>query len=207
MLCMGLVTSYKGLLVARFFLGVTEAGLFPGVQYYLSCYYRRSELGLRLSIFFANAALAGSFGGLLAAAISKMDGLGNKAGWAWIFIIEGLATMLVGALSWFFVHDWPQDARFLTTDEKLRVQYRLAKDALSRFATEHDKRHVVETLKDWKCYAYCLNEMGNFMPLYAFSLFLPTIVAGLGYSGTHAQLLVGPILTPKIRNSAMLTVL
>jgi len=85
---------------------VTEAGLFPGVQYYLSCWYKRSELGLRLAIFFANAALAGSFGGLLAAAIAKMSGLGGKGGWAWIFITEGLATMLVGAVSWWFVHDW-----------------------------------------------------------------------------------------------------
>lgn len=198
MLCMGLVTSYKGLLVARFFLGITEAGLFPGVQYYLSCYYKRTELGLRLSIFFANAALAGSFGGLLAAAIAKMDGLGNKAGWAWIFIIEGLATMIVGGLSWFFVHDWAEDARFLTEDEKARVRYRHAKDDLSKFATEYDERHVMEALKDWKTWAYCVANMGNFMPLYAFSLFLPTIVAGMGYAGTHAQLLVNHLLVSLI---------
>ena len=83
MMCMGLVHNYAGLLAARWFLGITEAGLFPGVQYYLSCWYKRSELGVRLAIFFANAALAGSFGGLLAAAIANMDGLGGKGGWAW----------------------------------------------------------------------------------------------------------------------------
>lgn len=82
-MCMGLVSSYAGLLVARFFLGICEAGLYPGVQYYLSCWYKRSELGLRLALFFAMAALAGSFGGLLAAAIANMDGVGGKAGWAW----------------------------------------------------------------------------------------------------------------------------
>lgn len=75
-------------------------------HYYLSCWYKRSELGLRLSVFFANAALAGSFGGLLAAAIANMDGLGGKSGWAWIFIIEGLATVLVGIVSWWTVFDW-----------------------------------------------------------------------------------------------------
>jgi MFS family permease len=68
-------------------LGVAEAGLFPGVQYYLSCWYKRSEFGIRSAIFFSAAALAGSFGGLLAAAIAQMDGIGGRPGWAWIFIL------------------------------------------------------------------------------------------------------------------------
>jgi len=57
---------------------------FPGVQFYLSCWYRRKEFGLRSAIFFSAAALSGSFGGFLAAAIGKMNGIGGKPGWAWI---------------------------------------------------------------------------------------------------------------------------
>lgn len=87
MVTMGLVHNAAGLMAARFFLGVAEAGLFPGVAYYLSCWYKRSEFGIRSAIFFSAAALAGSFGGLLAAAIAQMDGIGGKAGWAWIFIL------------------------------------------------------------------------------------------------------------------------
>ena len=87
MVTMGLVHNAAGLMAARFFLGVAEAGLFPGVAYYLSCWYKRSEFGIRSAIFFSAAALAGSFGGLLAAAIAKMDGIGGKPGWAWIFIL------------------------------------------------------------------------------------------------------------------------
>ena len=83
---MGLVTNYAGLLAARFFLGLAEAGLFPGVNYYLSCWYKRGELGLRAAVFFSAAALAGSFGGLLAAAIALMDGIGGKDGWAWMCV-------------------------------------------------------------------------------------------------------------------------
>ncbi|CAK3970432.1 hypothetical protein DOTSEDRAFT_38631 [Lecanosticta acicola] len=167
MMCMGFVHNYSGLLAARWFLGNTEAGLFPGVY--------RSELGLRLSVFFANAALAGSFGGLLAAAIANMDGLGSKSGWAWIFIIEGLTTVLVGIVSWWMAFDWPS-----------------AQDKLSSEGSEYHKRHVVATLTDWKCWAYCVTEMGSFMPLHAFSLFLPTILSGIGYEGTRAQLLSVP---------------
>ena len=85
---MGLIHNFAGLVTARFMLGVAEAGLFPGVNYYLSCWYKRSEFGIRSAIFFSAAAFSGSFGGLLAAAIAQMDGVGGKPGWAWIFIIE-----------------------------------------------------------------------------------------------------------------------
>jgi MFS family permease len=83
---MGLVHNYAGLMTARWWLGVAEAGLFPGVNYYLSCWYKRSEFGIRAAVFFSAAALAGSFGGLLAAAIAQMKGIGGKPGWAWIFV-------------------------------------------------------------------------------------------------------------------------
>ncbi|KAK4494587.1 hypothetical protein PRZ48_013943 [Zasmidium cellare] len=192
MTLMGLVTNYAGLLACRWFLGLAEAGLFPGVNYYLSCWYKRSELGVRAATFFSAAALAGSFGGLLAAAIATMRGVGGKPGWAWIFIIEGLATMFVGGFCWWMVFDWPDTARFLTPDERLRVRRRLAADNQSSTGEEYDKRHIIAALKDWKCWGYALIYMGNLCPLYAFSLFLPTILAGMGYSGTRAQLLSVP---------------
>lgn len=77
--------------------------VFAGVNYYLSCWYKRSEFGIRAAIFFSAAALAGSFGGLLAAAIVNMDGVGGKPGWAWIFILEGLVTIVVGIISFWMV--------------------------------------------------------------------------------------------------------
>lgn len=61
---------------------------FPGVQFYLSCWYKRREFGLRSAIFFSAAALSGSFGGLLAAAIANMKGIGGKSGWAWIVRLQ-----------------------------------------------------------------------------------------------------------------------
>jgi sugar phosphate permease len=73
MTTMGLVHNFSGLMAARWFLGLTEAGLLPGVNYYLSAWYKRRELGIRAAIFFSAAALAGSFGGLLVAAISKQQ--------------------------------------------------------------------------------------------------------------------------------------
>lgn len=82
--------------------------------------------------------------------------------------------------------------RFLTPEERLRVRRRLAEDNQSSTGEEYDKRHIYAALKDWKCWLYAAIYMGCLMPLYSFSLFLPTILAGMGYSGTHAQLLSVP---------------
>lgn len=110
---MGLVHNFGGLLAARAALGIAEGGLFPGknllqvtfigllltvlgVTYYITLWYRRHECGFRMAIFFSAATAAGAFGGLLARGIVELDGVGGKSGWAWIFILEGLATFFIG---------------------------------------------------------------------------------------------------------------
>ncbi len=113
--------SYSGLLAARFFLGVAEAGVFPGCFYLLSMWYRREEALRRFAIFFNSVTLAGAFGSLLASAIENMDGIQGHSGWRWIFILEGLLTMVVGILTAFLLIDFPEDAAWLTPEER---QYR-----------------------------------------------------------------------------------
>ncbi|KAH7401851.1 MFS nicotinic acid transporter-like protein Tna1 [Phaeosphaeria sp. MPI-PUGE-AT-0046c] len=193
MTCMGLVHNYAGLMTARWWLGVAEAGLFPGVNYYLSCWYKRSEFGIRAAIFFSAAALAGSFGGLLAAGIAQMGGVGGKPGWAWIFILEGLATILVGIASYWMVHDFPAEATFLTPDDRARVLRRLRAD--KQASANHEKfqmKYFWQSVKDWKTLMFAIIYMGADGSLYAFSLFLPTIIKQLGYTSTTANLLSVP---------------
>ncbi|KAJ5115354.1 hypothetical protein NUU61_001113 [Penicillium alfredii] len=198
MTCMGLVHNYAGLMAVRWFLGLSEAGLFPGVGYFLSCWYKRAEFGVRMAIFFSAAALAGSFGGLLAAAIAKMDGVGGKAGWSWIFILEGLATVLIGVASFWCVYDFPDQARFLSEADRARVLRRLAADQQS--SAEHEEfkmSYFWASVKDWKTYTGAIIYMGADGSLYAFSLFVPTIISQLGttpfrYSSIRAQLLSVP---------------
>ncbi|KAF2166533.1 hypothetical protein M409DRAFT_54872 [Zasmidium cellare ATCC 36951] len=195
MTCMGLVHDFSGLAACRWFLGMAEAGLFPGVNYYLSCWYRRGEFGIRAAIFFSAAALAGSFGGLLAAAIAQMRGVGGKPGWAWIFILEGLATVLIGIASYWMVHDFPDEAKFLSDDDRKRVIRRLKLDGQA--SANHEKFQMTyfwQSVKDWKTWAFAVIYMGNDGPLYAFSLFIPTIIkTGYPqYSSTVANLLSVP---------------
>ncbi|KAI0926637.1 hypothetical protein AcV7_005526 [Taiwanofungus camphoratus] len=189
---MGLVHDYGGLLAVRFFLGATEAGLFPGVVYYLSCWYKRKEQHFRISIFFSAASLAGAFGGVLAYGIGKMAGVGHKAGWSWIFIIEGLATIILATASYFFVHNYPDTVSFLDPEEKELLHKRLREDSDAMSGEVFAWRYVRKAFVDTAVWLYCFCFVGCSLPLYTLSLFLPTIIADLGYSAANAQLLTVP---------------
>lgn len=190
----GLVHNYGGLLGMRWLLGMFEAGLFPGVNFYLSCWYKRSEFGIRAALFFSAATVSGAFGGLLAAAISNMDGVGGKPAWAWIFILEGLVTVVAGALSFFIIQDFPESAKFLSETERAFVIKRLQEDDQFSAGGENLRwKYIWDSLLDWKTWIGMLVYTGSDMPLYAFSLFLPTIINELGFEATPANLLTVPI--------------
>lgn len=88
-------------------------------------WYSRHEIQLRQAMFFSAASVAGAFSGLLAFAISKMDGIAGLEGWRWIFILEGLVTVVVAIAAYFLLYDFPETASFLTEEERAFVVYRL----------------------------------------------------------------------------------
>ncbi|KAN0100516.1 Major facilitator superfamily domain containing protein [Tylopilus felleus] len=193
MLCHGFVRNYSGLLALRFFLGLAEAGLYPGIVFYISCWYKRSELGTRVAIFFTSATIAGAFSGLLAAAISNMNGVAGRTGWSWIFILEGLFTILCATASFWVIQDFPETAKFLTDAERVFVIRRLRADMQFSAGGEQFKiKYVWQSLKDWKTYTAMGIYMGFDGPLFAFSLFTPTII-NQGFKATTANLLSVPV--------------
>ncbi|PPQ65394.1 hypothetical protein CVT26_000019 [Gymnopilus dilepis] len=191
-ICQGLVTNKAGLFGIRFLLGVSEAGLFPGVIYVFSVYYRRHERSWRVAIFFGGAALAGAFGGILAFAIGKMDGVGGHKGWQWIFIIEGIITVVISLLAYFIVPTWPYKAKFLTESEKARLLQRLNADSDAGLIEHFEWVYVRQALTDHLVWAYAFLFHGFAFVLYSLSLFLPTIIAGLGFQSWQAQLMTVP---------------
>ncbi len=133
-----------------------------------------------------------------------MDGLGGRPGWAWIFILEGILTVLFGFASFWAVHNFPDEATFLSEQDRARVRRRLRLDKQASAGHEgFEMRWVWMALKDYKMWLGMVIYMGCDMPLYAFSLFLPTIISELGYSSTKAQLLS----VPPYAAAAILTVL
>ncbi|KAK7698164.1 hypothetical protein SLS64_012839 [Diaporthe eres] len=195
MTLMGIVRNYQGLLAARLFLGVTEAGLYPA-----------RRLGFRQALFFSAASVAGAFSGLLAFGISKMDGVGNLEGWRWIFILEGIATVIAAFAAFFLLHDFPETAKFLTEEERAFVVFRLkyqgqsakldganGRAAQVAEADEFQWKYVREAFMDWQIWVNIFVYWGIVCPLYGTSLFLPTIIKNLGYTSSTAQLMTVPI--------------
>ncbi|KAH8632033.1 hypothetical protein IG631_13716 [Alternaria alternata] len=191
MICQGFVKNYSGLMATRVFLGVFEGGLFPGVNYYISQWYVRGECGFRMALFFSAATLAGAFGGVLARGIAEMSGVGGKAAWAWIFILEGLLSILVSMTAYWCIYDYPATARFLTPKERTEVERRLQQDH-GHLSNDFDMKYVYQALTDWKIYIFMLICMAGFCPIYSFALFLPTIIKNMGYTANDAQLMSVP---------------
>ncbi|KAJ5090778.1 hypothetical protein N7532_009462 [Penicillium argentinense] len=196
----GIVQNYSGLLAARFFLGLTEAGLFPGLAFYISLWYPRANAQFRLALIFASASMAGAFSGLLAYLISMMDGIGGIEGWRWIFFLEGILTVVAAAASFMFVWDEPATATFLTEDEKNilllalnPMQLEVSADPQLGSEQSAKWKHMKAAVLDWQTWFHCLNYWGVACAVYALSLFLPAIIKGLGYSAAIAQLLTIPV--------------
>ncbi|KAI0776609.1 MFS general substrate transporter [Trametes elegans] len=188
---MAFVKDFSGLLTARIFLGMTESGLLPGITSYLCIWYPRAQQARRIATFSAMATIAGAFGGILAYAIEKMNGLGGLAGWSWIFLLEGLFTMVVAAVAYLAMYDHPENANFLTDAERawLLGTLRVDSTGLSR---ELRWTFLVQALKDPCAYLMIALFLVIYVPAYSFVLFLPTIISGLGFSAANAQLLTIP---------------
>ncbi|KAF8559767.1 MFS general substrate transporter [Imleria badia] len=191
----GVVHNYSGLLACRFFLGLMEGGLFPGLVLYLSFFYPRKRLQIRVATFFASASLSGAFSGLLAAAINEINGKGGRPGWAWIFIIEGMFTFVFGIVSFFLLPRSPESAHFLSEDERSYVISKLKEDGA---VSQDDKKdgfswiEVAESAKSPHVWLLAIVLFFNGTTLYGLAYFEPTIVAGLGYAGNRAQLMSVP---------------
>ncbi|KAJ7209780.1 MFS general substrate transporter [Mycena pura] len=188
MTLMGLVKTYPQLVGTRVCLGVVEAGLFPGVVYYLTLWYPRHMLQWRIGLFFGAASMAGAFSGTLAFGIGFLSGTRGLLGWSWIFILEGVATVVVGVLSFFVLVDFPFTAKFLTPEQRAYVVWRKKYDNSSVGEEEHfEMRHFIEALVDWQVWVHLSVYMAVITNLYGITLFLP-----FGHDAAVSNLLTVP---------------
>ncbi|KAG0646489.1 putative transporter [Hyphodiscus hymeniophilus] len=195
-MCLGFVRNYAGFVAVRAILGVTEGGLLPGMVLYLSGIYTRGEMAFRLGLFYTAASLSGAFGGLLARGLTEIGKHGNQAIWSWIFIIEGLFTVVVGICAYFLLPNTIATASFLNEEERNYAVTRLHLDTPSRLAQDGaDHPHealswpeVTRGLVSISTWLSACAYFGILAGLYSFGLFLPTIIVELGYTANQAQL-------------------
>ncbi|KAG6326312.1 hypothetical protein ID866_12777, partial [Astraeus odoratus] len=120
-----------------------------------------------------------------------MEGIAGLHGWQWIFCLEGFATVSVAFTAYFFLHDYPDTASFLTDAERHYVIEMLKQDS-NNLSTEYRFQFVLQALKDYKVFVQIGIYIGTLVPGYAIALFMPTIINELGYSAATAQLLSVP---------------
>ncbi|KAH9941927.1 MFS general substrate transporter [Amylocystis lapponica] len=192
-ICTGLTQNFSGLVATRFFLGVVETGMYPACFYMIAMWYRRAEAQKRFTALVSTTSLAGGFGGLLASGIGKMAGLRGYAGWRWVFILEGTLTCVISALLFFLLSDFPEEANWLTAEEKEFVKARLQED-VGR-SGRHDPltpRRILQVLGDYKVIVGGFMNLGLLVPSYSYAYFAPTIIQGFGHSSIRSQLLSVP---------------
>ncbi|KAL4790762.1 major facilitator superfamily domain-containing protein [Aspergillus venezuelensis] len=195
MTCTGFVHNFGALMAVRVLLGIFEAGFFPGAIYLCSYWYMPKDLALRISYFYCASALSGAFSGLLAAAIAEMDGAGGYEGWRWIFILEGLATVVIGVACFFFLIDTPAlSTRWLEPDE---IQYlELSMFIKQGGRVEHEKgfkwKDLMMVLTNWRVYMQAWFLFAQSALSYGTKFTLPTITQSMGFSDTNAQLTSAP---------------
>ena len=198
---MACAPNYGSLLAFRFILGCVESGFFPGVLFVMSCWYKAAEIGKRFAIFYSAAVLSGAFGGLLAGGITdNLHDAHGIAGWRWLFIIEGVATVGVAIIAKFILLDFPQTSPVLTLEERQLATVRIIADSAASGSASGSSRD--DRLSHWEAFKAASTDPRTyaFMLLFVLdvgagtiSYFIPTITKSLGYDTVIAQYMTVPV--------------
>ncbi|WP_439684686.1 Sugar phosphate permease [Cupriavidus oxalaticus] len=173
------VTTPTMFYVLRFLLGIAEAGFFPGIILYLTYWYPANRRGRTTTFFMTAVALAGVIGGPLSGWIMQsFDGHNGWAGWQWMFLLEGVPSILVGLWVLAYLDDRIAHARWLTAGEKALLERNIAAEDAHK--EDPPIRTVMFSPRVWLMSAiyFCF-----VMGLYGVSFWLPTIIRQTGVKG------------------------
>ncbi|PND34857.1 MFS transporter [Achromobacter pulmonis] len=165
--------------VLRFMLGVFEAGFAPGMIFYLTYWYSQSRMAGVMAVVMLAGPIGGIVGGPVSAWImTAFSGAHGLDGWQWMFLLEGLPCVLLGAVAFYFLDDRPAEARWLSAEEKAL----LAADLDTRGAQQ--KHAFSQVLRDPAIYGMALTYFCLICGIYAVSFWLPTLLKLAGVQDT-----------------------
>ncbi|KAL9001946.1 MAG: hypothetical protein Q9188_005104 [Gyalolechia gomerana] len=188
----GLTQNYGSLLACRLLLGLAEGPLIPCMVVYMTLFYTRKELAVRFGYLIGGAAVAGAVGGLLAAKSLQLTNSARR-----LLILEGIPSVCLGIFGWFFLADSPESAWYLSPSERKMLILRGSRDqreASTPSAQTLNRTDVLAALKDWKIWAFCLQNFPNDIQLFSYTIFLPTIIRAVNpaWSTLYVQALTVP---------------
>lgn len=184
----GFVQSATHLYIVRFLLGVAEAGFFPGIILYLTYWFRSKERGRAYSLFLISMPLAGLVGAPVSTWILDNISWFSFSGWRWMFISEGLLTIILGVICFYYLTNRPRDAKWLTNEEKEWIEQELENE---RAMNKEEKAPKMAVLKNGKLWSFAFTYFAVYTGVYALSFWLPTIIHN--FSGRLSNTAIGLI--------------
>ena len=186
---MALVQGATSFMIVRFLLGIAEAGYYPGVMLYLT-YWFPAAYRARMMAWFSvgipvSLAITGPVSNLI---LDNMGGVLGLKDWQWMFILEGLPTLILAAVILNFLPDKPASARWLTTEEKIWLQGRIDSEN-THIAKTHSTLGLMKALTDIRTLALSFVYFTNLTCSYGVGFFLPQIIKAMGTSNSVANYL------------------
>jgi len=180
---MATVSGELSFYVLRFLLGVAEAGFFPGIILYLTYWYPAEYRARFLAAFAVAVPVSTVIGAPISGLLLGLDGLMGLRGWQWLFIIEGIPSVLLGIVTWFYLTDRPEKADWLTKEQKAWLAAKLQAEVATKQAAQH--LTLGQALSSPKVITLSLIYFGFVGALYGMQFWLPQIVKAFGL--TNAQ--------------------
>jgi MFS transporter, ACS family, tartrate transporter len=184
---MVLVGSAGSFYALRFLLGIAEAGFVPGMLLYLTFWFPSHQRAKAVAKFMTATSLAGVVGGPLSSALLKLNGVGGMSGWQWLFLFEGLTTLLVGSSVLFLLKDGPDEAKWLKPEERLWLRGELQRDRdLYRTARQEKFSDAFKLPVVWALTGvYVVIQIG----VYVVNLWMPLMLSNLTRGGTDSSVI------------------
>ncbi|KDR68084.1 hypothetical protein GALMADRAFT_79027 [Galerina marginata CBS 339.88] len=189
---MAFVTTWGQLSICRVLLGAFEGGFSPAIIFIITTWYKRYEVQKRLAIFYLSSIVIAAFSSILAFAITFLKGKGGLNGWRWIFMLEGLMTIVLGVLTWFLILDFPDKSTFVNEKQRQMILDRVQADRGDSIPDKMTWKLLFAHLRDPLLWVYAIMLMASTMPAYAVGFFLTIILKGMGFSESLALILSAP---------------
>ncbi|KAH7304701.1 alternative sulfate transporter [Stachybotrys elegans] len=205
--CWGMVGMFQAFIhnrssyfATRFLLGFFEAGYIPGSMLIMSLFYKRNEIGRRTAIFYFGNYFSAGTGSLIAAGVLRMSGLHGLAGWQWLFLIDGSATLIMCIAFLFLLPYSPlrtlpicriKKLDFFSDEERHVMQSRVLLDDPSKGAkfSEMSVKSILRTLSTYNLWTHCFINLLGLVPKGGLQLYTPTVIRELGFDRTTANAL------------------
>jgi MFS family permease len=191
--CHAALQNKAGFYALRFLLGAMEAGFFPCLAAQMCNWYRSDEYAKPIMWMFGFQSFSGIVGSLLVYGISYMNGVGGLSAWRWVFLLEGIVTILFSGVIYFVLPDYPKSprsARWLSPDEQEYLEIRLSAHAPRTNDAAFNAREILDSLRDPKLIGFTASQFLLNIAGYGLSWQLPVVTTSLGFAALPANQLL-----------------